>query len=286
MIAGLINCGIALLLLLAWAAVSVTSGLSSHGAVITGIIGIIYAAVGLLTFVGAKRMMLLQSYGLAVAASVLQLVPSPGSLLGLPIGIWALFVLTRHEVHAAFVKAAEKTGNAVNEGLGNIAIIIFAAVASLIFLVAFIASFRGQGFPWFVLYFGPPLLILDVLLYKRWLNQPVFSLESQSEQVRNEIKKIISRKKLLDAGTPGNTRKSAIGSLVLGLVSLLFTSFNMGFGGEFVFIFLPAVFSIFLGVTVIKTIQSYRYHRLDVGLAIAGILAGLISGIGLFSGMI
>jgi tRNA A-37 threonylcarbamoyl transferase component Bud32 len=285
MIAGLINCGIALILLLAWAVVSATAGATSHGAVITGIIGIIYAVVGLLTFVGAQRMMRLQSYGLAVAAGVLQFIPSPGSLLGLPIGIWALVVLTRHEVHTAFVKAAEKTSSAVNEGVGKVAIIIFAAVASLIFLVAFIASFRGQGFPWFVLYFGPPLLILDVLLYKRWLNQPAFSLESQSEQVRNEIKKIIGRKKLLDAGAPGSTRRPAIGSFVLGIVSLLFASFNMGFGGKFVFIFLPAVFSIYLGVTVIKTIQSYRDHRLDVGLAIAGIVAGLISGIGLFAGI-
>ena len=58
----------------------------------------------------------------------------------------------------------------------------------------------------------------------------------------------------------------------------------MGFGGEFVFIFLPAFFSIILGVTVVKTIKSYRDHRLDVGLAITGIIAALISGIGLFLG--
>jgi len=285
-IAGLINCGIALLLLLAWAVVSVTSGLTSPGAVITGIIGIVFGSVGLLTFVGAKRMMLLQSYGLAVAAGVLQLIPSPGSLLGLPIGIWALFVLTRHEIHAAFVKVAEKTGSTVNEGMGNFTIIIFAAVASLIFLVAFIASFSGQSFPWFVLYLGPPLLILDILLYKRWLNRSAPGTESLSEQIRQEIRKTTDLKEQLVAGKLENIRKSALGSFVLGLASLLFTSFNMSFGGKFVFIFLPALFSIFLGVTVMRTIQSYREHRLDVGLAIAGIVAGLISGIGLFTGMI
>ncbi len=82
------------------------------------------------------------------------------------------------------------------------------------------------------------------------------------------------------------TRRPAVGSFVLGLASLLFASFNMGFGGRFVFIFLPAFFSIFLGVTVIKTIQSYRDHRLDFGLAIAGIIAGFISGIGLFDGIL
>jgi 5-enolpyruvylshikimate-3-phosphate synthase len=38
-----------------------------------------------------------------------------------------------------------------------------------------------------------------------------------------------------------------------------------------------------MAVTVMKTIKSYRDHRLDVGLAIAGILAALIAGIGLFA---
>jgi tRNA A-37 threonylcarbamoyl transferase component Bud32 len=283
-IAGLINCGIGLTLLMAWSIVSVTSGVTSPGAVITGSIGIIFTAMGLLTFVGAQRMMRLQSYGLAVAASVLQLIPSTGSLLGLPIGIWALFVLTRHEVHAAFIEVAEKTPEAGNKRMGIIAANIFAAAASLILLVALIASIGGRHFPWFVLFFGPPLLILDIVLYKRWLNQPAFSLESQSERVRHEINKIIGRKELLDAGAPGSTRRKAVWSFILGLVSLLSASFNMGFAGKFVFVFLPAFFSIFLAVTVMKTIQSYRDHRLDVGLAITGIIAALISGIGLFLG--
>jgi tRNA A-37 threonylcarbamoyl transferase component Bud32 len=285
MIAGLINCGVALLLLLAWSMVSVTAGLKSPASVITGIIGISFAAVGLLTFVGAKRMMQLQSYGLAVAAGVLQLVPSPGSLLGLPIGIWALIVLTRHEVHAAFIEVAEKTPVAVNRDTAKSALVIFAMAASLIFLVAFMASFSGKRFPWFALMFGPPLLILDIFVYKQWRNKATLDLESLSEQIRQEITKTTNLKELIDTDTSAGTRKAAIGSLVLGLASLLFTSLNMGFGGEFVFIFLPAFFSIILGVTVIRAIQSYQNNRLDFGLAVAGIIAGLISGIGLFTGM-
>ncbi|MFC1795061.1 hypothetical protein ACFL3Q_15930, partial [Planctomycetota bacterium] len=117
------------------------------------------------------------------------------------------------------------------------------------------------------------------------LNQPAFSLESQSERVRQEIKKMLGRKELLDAGEPGSTRRQALWSFILGLMSLLFASFNMGFGGKFVFIFLPALFSVFLGAMVIKNIKSYQDRRLDVGLAIAGIIAGLISGIGLFAGI-
>jgi tRNA A-37 threonylcarbamoyl transferase component Bud32 len=283
MIAGLINCGIALILLLTWSTLSVTSGAKSPGAVITGIIGIILAVMGSLTFVGAQRMMRLQSYGLAVAAGVLQLVPSPGSLLGLPIGIWALVVLTRRDVHVAFIEVMEKTPEAGNKRMGIIAANIFTAAASLIFLAALVASFGGQRFPWFAIVLGPPLLILDVLLYKRWLNQAAFGPESPSERIRNEIKKMIGPKELLDAGAPGSIRRQAAWSFILGLVSLLSASLNPGFTGGFVFVFLPAFFSIFLGLKVIRTIQSYRDHRLVVGLAIAGILAGLISGIGLFA---
>ncbi len=285
MIAGLINCGIALLLLLAWAIVSVSSSLTSPSAVITGSIGIIFAATGLLTFVGAQRMMRLQSYGLAVAAGILQFIPTPGAMLGLPIGIWALFILTRHEVHVAFIGVAEKTEGTAKEGIGKVAINIFAITASLIFLVALITSFSNRRFPWFVFVFGPPLLILDVFLYKRWLNRPELDPESPSEQIRNEVRKMIDRKELLDISAPGGTRKPAVGSFVLGLASLLFASFYPGFVGGFVFVFPSAFFSIFLGATVIKTVNSYRDHRLDVGLAIAGIIAGLISGIGLFAGI-
>jgi hypothetical protein len=285
MIAGLINCGVALLMLLAWSIVSVTAGLKSPGAVITGIIGIIFAAMGLLTFVGAQRMIQLQSYGLAVAAGVLQLVPSPGSLIGLPIGIWALFVLTRHEVHAAFIEVAEKTQDTGSKEMEKVAINIFAIAATLIFLAALIASFSGRRFPWFAFLFGPPLLILDIFAYKRWLNRVKFGPERPSEQILKQIRTMIDNKELPIADTSGGTRKPAVGSFVLGIISLLFTSFNMRFGGEFVFIFLPAFFSILLGVTVIRTAQSYQNNRLDFGLAVVGIIAGLISGIGLFAGI-
>jgi hypothetical protein len=94
---------------------------------------------------------------------------------------------------------------------------------------------------------------------------------------------MLGRKELLNAGAPGSTRRQAAWSFILGLVRLLFASFNPGFAGGFVFVFLPAFFSLFLAVTVMKTIKSYRDHRLDMGLAIAGILAALIAGIGLFA---
>jgi serine/threonine protein kinase len=50
---------------------------------------------------GGLRMRNLRNYNLAVAASILAMI-TPGMLLGLPFGIWALIVLTRQEVRAAF----------------------------------------------------------------------------------------------------------------------------------------------------------------------------------------
>ena len=55
----------------------------------------------------AFRMRRLESYGLAVTASVLAMLPChAGFLLGLPIGIWSLTVLMRPEVKAAFREKA------------------------------------------------------------------------------------------------------------------------------------------------------------------------------------
>ena len=69
--------------------------------VVSGVIGLLMSAVVLL---GALKMKKLESYGLAMAASIIAMVPcvSPCCLLGLPIGIWALVVLLKPEVKSAF----------------------------------------------------------------------------------------------------------------------------------------------------------------------------------------
>ena len=51
---------------------------------------------------GALKMMRLEAYGLANAASILAILVSPTNLIGLGIGIWALVVLSRAEVRTAF----------------------------------------------------------------------------------------------------------------------------------------------------------------------------------------
>jgi hypothetical protein len=64
-------------------------------------IGII---TGILILVGGLKMRKLESHGLAMAASIIAMIPciSPCCLIGLPIGIWSLIVLSKPEVKSAF----------------------------------------------------------------------------------------------------------------------------------------------------------------------------------------
>ncbi|MEY4386690.1 MAG: hypothetical protein RLY20_1973 [Verrucomicrobiota bacterium] len=69
--------------------------------VFAGIIGIIMSVV---IFLGAQKMKKLESYNFAMTATIIAMVPciSPCCLVGLPIGIWALVILMKPEVKAAF----------------------------------------------------------------------------------------------------------------------------------------------------------------------------------------
>jgi hypothetical protein len=69
-----------------------------------------YACVGIFIIVGAVQMMRLKSYGWAMTASILALLPcSPAGLLGLAMGIWSLIVLNRPPVRAAFQRPPRST---------------------------------------------------------------------------------------------------------------------------------------------------------------------------------
>lgn len=77
-------------------------------AAFSGTLGIISGVLGILTsgliLFGALKMKKCTSYGWAMAASIIALVPcvSPCCLVGLPIGIWALVVLSKPEVKTQF----------------------------------------------------------------------------------------------------------------------------------------------------------------------------------------
>ncbi|MBN1223527.1 MAG: hypothetical protein JXB23_09775 [Candidatus Aminicenantes bacterium] len=67
----------------------------------SSLVGIIIAAF---VIYAALKMKELSQWNLAVVASVLALIPcvSPCCIVGLPIGIWSLIVLTKPEVRSAF----------------------------------------------------------------------------------------------------------------------------------------------------------------------------------------
>ena len=50
----------------------------------------------------ALKMQRLKAYPLAIIASILAMLVFPGNVIGLPIGIWSLIVLSRPDVRAAF----------------------------------------------------------------------------------------------------------------------------------------------------------------------------------------
>jgi hypothetical protein len=74
----------------------------------SGTIGVILNIIGILVSVvillGAIKMRKLESYGLAMAASIIAMIPciSPCCFIGLPIGIWAVVVLSKPEVKSTF----------------------------------------------------------------------------------------------------------------------------------------------------------------------------------------
>jgi hypothetical protein len=70
-------------------------------AIVSSGIGIVVAGV---IMYGAIKMRSLESYSLSMVSTILAMVPctSPCCLIGIPIGVWALVILNRPEVKAAF----------------------------------------------------------------------------------------------------------------------------------------------------------------------------------------
>ncbi len=67
-------------------------------------LGVIAILIGVVILIGALKMKKLEGHGFAMAASILAMIPcvSPCCLLGLPIGIWSVVVLSKPEVKSAF----------------------------------------------------------------------------------------------------------------------------------------------------------------------------------------
>ncbi len=200
----------------------------------------VMVAYAVLVVLGAWNLMQLRSYRLAKAGSILALFPfSPGAVVGLPMGIWALVVMTKKEVKAAF-----------GQNRTDVKI--------------------------------PPKV-------REFTVSAAKDMKDVFSRGRAEVEKILSEKtpgsEQPDDGAPVKTRPMAIGSFVLGFVSILSVSAGGGFAQKFVFVFLSAFFAGFLGVMAMKRIKSYRDHLLDTALAITGIVIAAISAITLFTSL-
>jgi hypothetical protein len=70
---------------------------------LAGAVNLLIAALNGFVLFGAIKMLRLQSHGLAMAASIVAMLPCQCCcLLGLPFGIWALVVLNKPEVKSQF----------------------------------------------------------------------------------------------------------------------------------------------------------------------------------------
>jgi hypothetical protein len=67
-------------------------------------LGILGVLGGILILLGGVKMKRLEAYGLSIAASIIAMIPclSTCCVVGLPIGIWALVVLSKPEVKSSF----------------------------------------------------------------------------------------------------------------------------------------------------------------------------------------
>jgi predicted Ser/Thr protein kinase len=203
----------------------------------------LFLVIGMATYVilvilGAWNLMQLRSHRLAIAGTILAMIPfTPGSVVGLPMGIWALFVMRKEEVKTAFGQT--ETEVVIPPKVRDVAVSAAGDVKEV---------------------FGRGKAEVEKLLREK---------NAEAEQV-------------VESTQTGTPRKKALWSLGLGILSLLIASSDAGFASRFTLGFLAAFFAIWLGVKVIKSLESYWGHLLDSGLATAGIITATISVLGLF----
>jgi len=95
-------------------------------------VGVLILLSSSVIIIGALKMMKLEAYPLAVVASMLAMITTPGSIIGLPIGLWALITLRRADVRTAFES--------------QVATRLSGVLALLVFGVGFVITthFRGR----------------------------------------------------------------------------------------------------------------------------------------------
>ena len=111
----MVTAGLGVLAALAWIALTLfpiggdpADLYGEQFAFLSGAVGIGFSLVGIaicgFIYWGAQKMKNLESWGIALGASIVAMIPclSPCCYVGLPIGIWAIVVLLNDEVKRAF----------------------------------------------------------------------------------------------------------------------------------------------------------------------------------------
>jgi tRNA A-37 threonylcarbamoyl transferase component Bud32 len=195
---------------------------------------ILMAAHTAVLIFGAWNLMQLRSYRLALAGSILGILSfPPGAIVSIPMGIWALILMMKKEVKAAF-------------GQQETEVVI------------------------------PPKV-------REFTLSAIKDAKTAFGRGKAEVQKIINEKnedsQESEVPEPSGSLGIGIASFVLGLVSILLVSVDMGFTAKFAYGFLSIFFAGFLGVMAVRKIKNYRHHLVATGFAIAGILFASISAI-------
>jgi tRNA A-37 threonylcarbamoyl transferase component Bud32 len=208
------------------------------------LLALFMAANALVIILGAWNLMKLRSYHWAVASSIFGIF-TPYFPLGQIAGIWALILLTKKEIKAAF--GQEETEVVIPPRIRE-------------FTVSTVKEARmayGRG----------KVEVQKIIRETR--PESKGTQESQASQDSNV------------AGPP-KSLGMGIASFVLGLVSIIVLSLTKSSAAKFAYGFLCIFFAGFLGVMAVKTIKdikNYRKHLIEIGFAAAGILFALISAI-------
>ncbi len=131
-----------------------------------GMLLLLVAGITALVVLGlaAPRMRRLQAYPLAIVASILAMIILPGNVIGLPIGIWALIVLSRPEVRAAFGRPL-RSPTATESKLGLTAFILSLSAIPIAVLVGSVLLNEVAGLAMFVLV-DIPALVLGIVAWR------------------------------------------------------------------------------------------------------------------------
>ena len=104
---------IIVMLVLTWGGLGQQFPLSSQELGVIGLLMMVFSSVILMA---GLKMMHLQAYPLAVLGSVLAMFTTPGNIIGLPVGLWALITLRQPKVRAAFARPATRKEEAQRRG--------------------------------------------------------------------------------------------------------------------------------------------------------------------------